>query len=239
MLKKKELILIETKKDRINMHKVLITGGSRGIGKAIAEKFTKEGYEVITPTRQEMNLLDAESIEKYVQAHKDDGIDIIVNNAGINDINEIQNITDDEIERMMTTNLVAPIKIIRGLVAGMKQKKYGRIVNIGSIWAVVSKHGRCVYSATKNGVHGITNTLAVELARDNILVNTVCPGFTLTELTAKNNTPEQIAVISEDIPMGRMAQPEEMAEVVYFLCSENNTYLTGQKITVDGGFSEK
>lgn len=221
------------------MHKVLITGGSRGIGKAIAEKFTREGYEVITPTRQEMNLLDAESIEKYVQAHKDDGIDIIVNNAGINDVNEIQNITDDEIERMMATNLVAPIKIIRGLVGGMKQKKYGRIVNIGSIWAVVSKGGRCIYSATKNGVHGVTNTLAVELAKDNILVNTVCPGFTLTELTAKNNTPEQIAAISEDIPMGRMAQPEEMAEVVYFLCSENNTYLTGQKITVDGGFSEK
>lgn len=221
------------------MHKVLITGGSRGIGKAIAEKFRSEGYEVITPTRQEMNLLDAESIEKYVQAHRNDGIDIIVNNAGINDVNEIQNITDDEIDRMIATNLVAPIKVIRGLVEGMKQKKYGRIVNIGSIWAVVSKGGRCVYSATKNGVHGVTNTLAVELAKDNILVNTVCPGFTLTELTEKNNTPEEIAAISAEIPMNRMAKPEEMAEVVYFLCSENNTYLTGQKITVDGGYSEK
>lgn len=221
------------------MHKVLITGGSRGIGKAIAEKFRSEGYEVITPTRQEMNLLEAESIDKYVQAHRNDGIDIIVNNAGINDVNEIQNITDDEIDRMIATNLVAPIKVIRGLVEGMKQKKYGRIVNIGSIWAVVSKGGRCVYSATKNGVHGVTNTLAVELAKDNILVNTVCPGFTLTELTEKNNTPEEIAAISAEIPMNRMAKPEEMAEVVYFLCSENNTYLTGQKITVDGGYSEK
>ena len=104
---------------------------------------------------------------------------------------------------------------------------------------MVSKGGRCVYSATKNGIHGVTNTLAVELAPDNILVNTVCPGFTLTELTRKNNTPEEIAEISKDIPMGRMAEPEEMAEVVYFLCSEQNTYLTGQKITVDGGFSER
>ena len=112
-------------------------------------------------------------------------------------------------------------------------------MNIGSIWATVSKSGRCVYSATKNGIHGVTNTLAVELAPYNILVNTVCPGFTLTELTYKNNTEEQIAEISKDIPIGRMAEPKEMAEVVYFLGSENNTYLTGQKITVDGGFAEK
>ena len=147
--------------------------------------------------------------------------------------------TDEEIERMIAINLVAPIKLLRGFTGSMKQKKYGRIVNIGSIWAVVSKGGRCVYSATKNGIHGVTNTLAVELAADNILVNTVCPGFTMTELTVKNNTPEEIAQISANIPMQRMAKPEEIAEVVYFLCSEQNTYLTGQKITVDGGYTER
>lgn len=221
------------------MRKVLITGGSRGIGKAIVQKFKDHGYEVFSPSRQELNLLDPNSIENYVQLHKSDGFDVIVNNAGINDINDIDMITDDEIERMIATNLVAPIKLLRGLIGEMKNKQYGRIVNIASIWAVVSKGGRCVYSATKNGVHGITNTLAVELAEENILVNTVCPGFTLTKLTAKNNTPEEIATISADIPMKRMAQPEEIAEVVYFLCSEKNTYMTGQKIVVDGGFTEK
>ena len=94
-------------------------------------------------------------------------------------------------------------------------------------------------SATKNGIHGVTNTLAVELAKYNILVNTVCPGFTLTELTKKNNTAEEIKKISDEIPMGRMAEPKEIAQVVYFLCSDDNTYLTGQKITVDGGYAER
>ena len=113
------------------------------------------------------------------------------------------------------------------------------IVNIASIWAIVSKSGRCVYSATKNGIHGVTNTLAVELAEYNILVNTVCPGFTLTEMTKKNNTEAEVAAISSDIPMKRMAEPREIAEVVYFLGSDKNTYLTGQKIAVDGGYTER
>lgn len=222
------------------MRRVLVTGGSRGIGKAIAEKFEKEGYEVITPSRQELDLANPDSVEKYVMLQKEQvPFDVIINNAGCNDIHLVEDITDEELSEMMNVNLIAPIRLIRGLVLPMKERRYGRIVNIASIWAVVSKAGRCVYSATKNGIHGVTNTLAVELAQYNILVNTVCPGFTLTELTRKNNTEEEIAQISEDIPMGRMAQPEEIAQVVYFLASDENTYLTGQKIVVDGGFAEK
>ena len=221
------------------MKRVLITGGSRGIGKAIVKKFQSEGYEVIAPERQELSLDNSLSIQNYIEKHNNEIFDVIVNNAGCNDINLIENITDEEIDTMISVNLIAPIKIVRGFVRGMKSQEYGRIINIGSIWASVSKAGRCVYSATKNGVHGVTNTLAVELAPYNILVNTVCPGFTLTELTKKNNTPEQIAEITKSIPAGRMAEPEEMAEIVYFLASEKNTYLTGQKITVDGGFTEQ
>lgn len=221
------------------MRTVLVTGGSRGIGRAIVQKFEENGYRVVAPTRQELDLTSGESIANYIEAHKAEYFDVIVNNAGCNDIHEIECITDEEMENMMMVNLISPIRLLRGFTGNMKKAGYGRIVNIGSIWAVVSKAGRCVYSATKNGIHGVTNTLAVELAPYNILVNTVCPGFTLTELTRKNNTDEEIKEISRSIPMGRMAEPEEMAEVVYFLCSEKNTYLTGQKITVDGGFAEQ
>ena len=221
------------------MRKVLVTGASRGIGAAIAEIFKVHGYEVSAPRHQELDLSDEKSIEKFIQSHQDVTYDVIINNAGINDINEIENVKDIEIDQMIAINLTAPIKLLRGFVGNMKQAQYGRIVNIGSIWGVVSKEGRCVYSATKNGIHGVTNTLAVELAKYNILVNTVCPGFTLTELTKKNNTAEEIKKISDEIPMGRMAEPKEIAQVVYFLCSDDNTYLTGQKITVDGGYAER
>lgn len=219
--------------------RVLVTGGSRGIGKAICEKFNGEGYKVYAPLRSEMDLLDTNSIQQYIEKNRKTGFDIIINNAGINDIHKIEDVTDEEIDRMLQVDLIAPIKIIRGFAGGMKERKYGRIVNIASIWAVVSKEGRCIYSAAKNGVHGVTNTLAVELAKEGILVNTVCPGFTMTELTKKNNTIQQIQDISADIPMHRMAEPEEIANVVHFLASDENTYLTGQKIVVDGGFTVK
>ena len=94
-----------------------------------------------------------------------------------------------------------------------------------------------MYSAAKNGIHGITNALALELGPHGILVNTVCPGFTLTELTRKNNTEEEIAAISAGIPVRRMAEPDEIAKLIYFLGSDENTYITGQKIAIDGGYS--
>lgn len=215
----------------------MVTGGSRGIGKAIVEKFCGEGYEVAAPSRMEMDLADAGSVQRYLENHRGASYDVIINNAGINDIHEIEHITDEELNAMMQVNLMSPILLLREYIPFMKKKGYGRVVNIGSIWAVVSRAGRCVYSASKNGIHGVTNTLAVELAPYNILVNTVCPGFTLTELTQKNNTREQLRKIVRDIPMGRMAQPEEIAEIVFFLASDKNTYLTGQKVTVDGGFT--
>jgi len=221
------------------MKRVLITGGSRGIGEKIVELYRVHGYEVEAPTRAELDLASRDSIENYISRNSAEGFAIIINNAGCNYIHSIEEMDEQDLQEMMNVNLLAPIRLLKGFIPKMKEKGFGRIVNIGSIWGVVSKPGRGGYSATKHGIHGITNTLALELAPYHILVNTVCPGQTLTELTLKNNSPEELRRIEQEIPLGRLAQPEEIARVVYFLGNEENTYLTGQQIIVDGGLTIK
>lgn len=219
------------------MKRALITGASRGIGEAIANQLKVKGYEVYAPTHQELDLEDKLSIDTFCKKYSDLTFDVLINNAGINEINKIEEITEEEMLAMININLLAPIRLIKGIIPNMKKQQYGRIVNIGSIWGLVGKEGRTIYSATKHGIHGVTSNLAVELAPYNILVNTVCPGFTMTALTKKNNSEEQIYEISKSIPIGRMAEPEEQAKVVCFLAGEDNTYITGQQIAVDGGYT--
>lgn len=219
------------------MKRALVTGGSRGIGKAIVERFLAGNYQVYAPDRRELSLDNDASVEDFLFNHSNESFDVVINNAGINDINNLENVTDEELMRMLAVNFVSPVKLLRGLIPQMKKQQYGRIINIASVWAVVSKEGRSVYSATKNAMHGITNTIALELAPYNILVNTVCPGFTLTELTRKNNSDEEISKICREIPLQRMAEPSEIAEFVYFLGSDSNTYITGQKFCIDGGYT--
>ena len=217
--------------------RVLITGASRGIGKATAELFQKNGYEIEAPSHEELDLQRIESVKSYTQKMQDIPLDTIVNNAGINEITELEQASDETIEAMLTVDLIAPVYLLKGSLPRIKRSSSGRIVNVASIWAVVSKSGRSLYSAAKNGMHGITNSLSIELAPYNILVNTVCPGFTLTELTYKNNTDEQLKRISDNIPLKRMAVPGEIAKLVYFLGSHENSYITGQKVVIDGGFT--
>lgn len=216
---------------------VLLTGGSRGIGKAVGEVFLKHGYNVISPTREEMDLSSNASIQAYIEQNEHLEIDVLINNAGINPLSSIDEMKDEDLAQCIQVNLTAPALLCRGFVPGMKKRRNGRIVNIGSIWSVVSKEKRSAYAMTKNGIHGLTNTLAVELGSYNILVNTVCPGFTKTELTAQNISAEVEKQLNQDIPLGRFATPEEIANIVFLLGSEHNTYITGQKIVADGGFS--
>lgn len=219
------------------MRKALVTGASRGIGKAVAQELRREGYEVCTPVRAELDLEDRKSVERFCRKYSDTVFDVLINNAGINETGEIEDISEEDMNSMFEVNLYSPIRLIKGLVPNMKENHYGRIVNIGSIWGMAGKTGRTVYAATKHAIHGVTQTLAVELAPCNILINTVCPGFTLTDLTWKNLSEIQIREITSFIPAGRMAEPEEPAKLVCFLAGEGNTYITGQQIAVDGGYT--
>lgn len=214
----------------------LVTGASRGIGAAIAEKFLQEGLTVLAPPRNELDLTSNSSIEYFIK-NLVQPVDILVNNAGINILSDIQEVSDRDIQDTLQVNLVAPMKLIKGIASQMMTRRYGRIVNISSVWSIVSKKRRLTYSASKAGLNGLTRTLAIELAPYNILVNSVAPGFVNTELTRQNNSEQEISAISDTIPLQRLAEPKEIAEVVFFLCSEHNTYITGQLITVDGGFT--
>lgn len=218
------------------MRKALITGTSRGIGKAIKNCFESNGIKVYVPTRGEMDLCSNESIRKYI-SNLNEEIDILINNAGINELASIDEINDESISNMLQVNLISQMQLIKSLTPSMKKNRYGRIVNISSIWCEFSKERRILYSVAKAGVKGLTISSAVELSQYNILVNAVAPGFVNTEMTSKNNTPEQIKVIADFLPIKRLAEPNEIAEIVYFLASEKNTFITGQTIFADGGFS--
>ncbi len=221
------------------MHKALITGASRGIGASIADTLRNCGLDVIAPTRNDLDLRSAASIQSYIHAHKDAGIDVLVNNAGINILNDINQVKDRDWQAMLQVNLTAPMQLIQGLAPTMKTLGWGRIVNMSSIFSLVTKEQRSAYSVTKSGLNALTRTAAVELAAHGILVNAVCPGYVETEMTRANNAPVALAAIASSIPIQRLAQPVEISNVVVFLCSEGNTYLTGQTIVVDGGFTCK
>lgn len=214
----------------------LVTGGSRGIGCATIELLESKGFCVLAPTRREMDLSDMNSILSYCNSIEC-RIDVIINNAGINIIAPLEDVDDDILDKMLQINMKAPLKIIQCLKKRMGNEKIGRIVNVSSIWSFVSKEGRCAYTATKTAINGITRNLALELAKDNILINAVAPGFVNTELTKQNNTKEEIALLEKDIPLGRMAQPSEIAELIYFLSSDANSFITGQTILIDGGYT--
>jgi 3-oxoacyl-[acyl-carrier protein] reductase len=214
----------------------LVTGASRGIGRAITDRFRREGANVLAPTRQEMDLSSNPSMDAYLAAMKEP-VDIVVNNAGINRLGAGTEASDLDIQETMQINLMAPLRLVRSLAPTMMSRRYGRIVNISSIWSMVTKARRVTYSSSKAGLNGMTRTLAVELAPFNVLVNAVAPGYVNTEMTRQNNSEEEIRAIGKTIPLQRLAQPEEIAEFVSFLCSSRNTYMTGQVLLLDGGFS--
>lgn len=238
----------------------LVTGATRGIGKSIADCLHASGADLIltgTKAEEVMNLNrenEANGVTNihYLQADFSDvestrlfleklnaynRIDICINNAGVNKINDFTDTTNEDFDWLHTINLKVPYQILKIIGPKMIAANYGRIVNIASIWSVVTRPGRSMYTSSKNALVGLTKTLAIEWAMHNVLVNAVSPGFTLTELTKTTNTSDQLEALERIIPAKRMADPIEMARVVAFLCSDLNTYLTGQNITIDGGYT--
>jgi len=220
----------------MSMRTALVTGASRGIGAAIAAQLEQDGCRVLTPSRSEMDLTSSSSVERYL-ANLNEAVDILVNNAGVNQIAALGELDLTNVTSTLQVNLLAAFQLTQSLSKGMQKRKYGRIVNISSLWSVVTRAGRTSYAMSKTAINGMTRSMAVELAPFNVLVNAVAPGYVLTDLTRQNNSSEEIEKIAQSIPMKRLATPEEIANLVSFLCSEKNTYLTGQTIIADGGYS--
>lgn len=238
---------------------VLVTGAMRGMGKQFADDLAKLGANLIlTGTDEDMiqalnreaihnkqtsrkyyavDFTNAESSNAFIEGLEAyQKIDVCINSAGINRLNSIEDTLIDDWKDMMAVNLEAPFMITRAVSKLMKKNLYGRIINISSIFGVISKEKRSIYTTTKFGLRGLTVTSAIELAPYNILVNSVSPGFVLTELTKKNLSESEIKNLVSQVPLGRFADADEISRVVLFLASPLNTYLTGQNIIVDGGF---
>lgn len=214
---------------------ILVTGGTGGIGTSIVALFDQfKGNVIVTNSK----LADFKYTEDIITLLDElPNIDICVNCAGINVINELHNIKEEDFDDIMHVNVKAPFLISKHVAEHMKKQKNGKIVNISSIWGDKTISGRLCYTTSKSALIGMTKTLAVELAKYNIQVNTISPGFTNTKLTRSILSKDQINKLVSKVPMGRMADPIEIARIVMFLCSKQNTYITGQNIVVDGGFS--
>lgn len=238
---------------------VLITGATRGIGKQLAKDFENLGANLIltgTNFRQTNNLnknisknknrhvkyytldfLKEKSLDAFIdQLQKYDKIDICINNAGINRINYFTETLVEDWDDIIKVNLRSPFVLSREAAKIMKKNNYGRIVNIASIFGIISREKRSIYTSSKSGLIGMTRAVAVELAPYNILVNCVSPGFVLTDLTKRILTISEIKGLESQIPLRRLATPEDISKVVLFLSSDLNTYISGQNIIVDGGY---
>ncbi len=236
--------------------KILITGGTRGIGANLCEAFLSEGAFVYATGTDKEHIrdlneskktqikylyLDFSSLASVNECLEDlsklDRIDVLINNAGVNKINYIENVEYEDWDWINNVNLKGPFLLTKTIVPKMKVQKSGKIINIASIFGVVSKVKRSVYSTTKWGLIGFTKAMALELAPYNILVNALSPGFVDTELTRKILSSDEIEVLRQHIPQKRLASCDEITKTVLFLASDHNTYITGQNIIIDGGFT--
>lgn len=236
----------------------IITGGSRGIGKEIAKKFAKENYNLVinyvsekTNTeelKKEFEAFGAEvlfiktnvtSYEECEKMAKDainqfGKIDVLVNNAGVTKDSLLLRMKEEDFDTVINVNLKGTFNVTKACIPYMMKKKSGKIVNISSVVGISGNSGQANYAASKAGIIGFTKSVAKELASRNILANCVAPGYIATDMT--NGLSDAVKEsINNQIPLKRVGMPEEVAKAVYFLASEENSYITGQVLNVDGG----
>lgn len=242
------------------MKTVIVTGASRGIGACIAKEFAKNGYNVVlnyfkSEEKAKEVSKEIESLGARVLLSKADvsdptqvqtmveeaikvfgNVDVLVNNAGISISGLLIDMTNEQIQNLVSTNLVSQIVCAREVAKHMIGRQSGRIVNVSSIWGVVGGSNETVYSATKAGIIGFTKALAKELGLSNITVNAVAPGAIETDMM-KCYDAETKNQIAEETTLGRIGKPEDIAKAVLFLASDDASYITGQVLRVDGGWN--
>ena len=232
----------------------LVTGASRGIGRAIAEKLIACGATVIGTATSEngakaiseylgnkgkgfvLNVTETDSIEKFLADVRAEfgEIDILVNNAGITRDNLLMRMKDDEWQDIIDTNLSSVFRLSKAVMRAMMKKRYGRIITIGSVVGTMGNAGQANYAAAKAGVIGFSKSLAREVASRGITVNVVAPGFIETDMT-RALTDDQRAGILSQVPANRLGDAKEIASAVAFLASDEASYITGETLHVNGG----
>jgi len=234
----------------------LITGASRGIGKSIAELFCNMGIHVagisrnITPINEirsssstsgsikgySCDISDGKNVKEMVSKVLEDlkHIDILINNAGITKDTLLARMTEEQWDDVLEVNLKGAFNCTRHIIRPMLKQKFGRIINIGSVVGITGNTGQANYVASKAGLMGLTKSSAQELAKRNITVNCIAPGFITTDMT-ENLSEDLKSQMKKSIPMGRFGTPKDVAALALFLASDESGYITGQTITVDGG----
>jgi 3-oxoacyl-[acyl-carrier protein] reductase len=215
----------------------LVTGGTRGIGLGVAETLRANDWKVIATGRSDFDLENKESVANWLNSNSDLNPYLLVCNAGINLPKRIEVQSEEEFLQINQANYFSNVLLIKSIIPQMVKNGEGRVVFISSAYALKSKEGRSAYSASKAAMEAFIRTCAIEYSKQNILFNSIAPGFIETDLTLANNNPTQIKELTERIPLGRLGNPIEIADLVKFLGSPSNTYITGQTINIDGGFS--